>query len=384
MKIALIATDNREQHQRYELEEPYFEPAITALLDGFASLGRNIEVHVVSSAKRAMKSPPTLKSGARFHSLRVPPIGWGKTAFAGCILATRRFLTALKPELVHGQGTERDCAMCAVHSGFPNLITIHGNMRRIHEMGLLGAPLYYRLAAALEDHALGRTSGTICNSVHTETLVRNRTRRTWLVPNPLRSAFFSPRSAPRESGRIPTFITIGVVTNLKRPLQILGVARKLHEKGYPVLFRFAGLNTLQDEYGMRFAAELEHGTAHGYAEFLGQFGENELIAAMDESDACVHFPSEEAFGLVVAECLARGLKMFASDVGGIRDIVKGVDGAELFENPEGLERGIIAWLEAGTPAPAPALDLMRSRYSPEGIASEHLRIYQEVLGKRRV
>ena len=39
---------------------------------------------------------------------------------------------------------------------------------------------------------------------------------------------------------------------------------------------------------------------------------------------------EEAFGLVVAEALARNLKFFGTRVGGLPEITDGVEGAELF------------------------------------------------------
>ena len=52
-----------------------------------------------------------------------------------------------------------------------------------------------------------------------------------------------------------------------------------------------------------------------------------MIAACDNASALVHFPREESFGLVVAEALARNLKLFASSVGGIVEIAKDADGA---------------------------------------------------------
>ena len=58
---------------------------------------------------------------------------------------------------------------------------------------------------------------------------------------------------------------------------------------------------------------------------------NELIALFDQAGALVHFPSEEAFGLVAAEALARGLKLFGARVGGIPEIAAGATDAELFD-----------------------------------------------------
>jgi glycosyltransferase involved in cell wall biosynthesis len=102
---------------------------------------------------------------------------------------------------------------------------------------------------------------------------------------------------------------------------------------------------------------------------------------MDESQALVHFPSEESFGLVVAEALARGLKLFASKVGGICDIASGVPDAELFDPEDwaGLSRALSAWLEKPNLSSAQTQNLMKFRYHPNVITTRHVEIYREVL-----
>ena len=381
MKIAFLTTDNREQQARYELEQPFFGTAPAAILEGLQQFPDELEVHVVSCAKRKMPAPEKLAPNVWFHQPIVPYLGWGRTAFAGCALAVRKLLRELKPDLVHGQGTERDCAVSAVYSGFPNVLTIHGNMQRIQQMKLLGAPAYYWLAATLETHALRRTNGVFCNSIHTRSLVENRTRKTWLVANPLRPAFFAPRSSPRQPNPIPVLLTIGVVTPLKRPLEILETASRLAKRGYRFQIRFIGDSTHEEPYGAAFAQAIEEGRKAGYADYLGILDESELIQAMDAADACVHFPEEEAFGLVVAESLARGLKLFGAKIGGIPDIAEGVDGAEVHANFSSLENGIARWLDAGAPSPAHTAEMIRSRYHPEVIGARHLEIYREVLSR---
>src|SRR6266550_1766098 len=125
-RVAILTTDNREHHRRYDLPDPYFGPAIEALLQGL-SLLPNLEVHVVSCTQQPMRAPEIIFDNMRFHLLHVPKIGWLRTAYHGCVRAMRRKLRELKPDIVHGQGTERDCALGAIFSAFPNVLTIHGN-----------------------------------------------------------------------------------------------------------------------------------------------------------------------------------------------------------------------------------------------------------------
>lgn len=381
MRIAFLTTDNREQQAKYDLDQPFFGPAPAAILEGLQQFPDDLEVHVISCAKRKMNTPEKLAPNVWFHQPIVPYLGWGRTAFAGCALAVRKLLRELKPDLVHGQGTERDCAVAAVYSGFPNVLTIHGNMQQIHRMKLLGANSYYWLASTLETHALKRTNGVFCNSFHTRSLVENRTRKTWLVANPVRPAFFAARTAAKQPNPFPVLLVIGVVTPLKRPLEILETASRLAKRGYRFQIRFIGDSSTEEPYGAAFARAIDEGRKAGYADYLGLLGEPELIQEMDAADACVHFPKEEAFGLVVAESLARGLKLFAAKVGGIPDIAEGVDGAEIHEDFSSLENGIARWLDAGAPTPDSTAEVMRSRYHPAVIGARHLEIYGEVLGR---
>src|SRR6266576_470500 len=127
LKIAVLTTDNRDPFKQYDRPAPWFGPAPEALLQGFALLP-DIEVHVVSCARARLKSPEKLAPNIFFHSLYVPKLGWMRTLFWGCIQAVRRKLKEIRPDLVHGQGTERDCAISAVFSGFPNVITLLGIM----------------------------------------------------------------------------------------------------------------------------------------------------------------------------------------------------------------------------------------------------------------
>ena len=131
-----------------------------------------------------------------------------------------------------------------------------------------------------------------------------------------------------------------------------------------------------------FAPELAAATQAGYARHLGFLSPAQLIAAMDTADALVHFPTEEAFGLVVAEALARNLKLFAARTGGIVDIAQNVAGAELFPATDftGLENALARWLAGNVHTRQNTATLMRERYHPETIARRHLEIYHEVLG----
>src|ERR1039457_6515449 len=125
MRVALITTDGREHLREYDLDEPWFSTPVAALLEGFQEIDNSaeVQVHILSCARQRMRSPEKLAPNIYFHSLYVPKIGWLRTGYLGCIRAVRKKLKEIQPDIVHGQGTERECAISAVFSGYPNVVT---------------------------------------------------------------------------------------------------------------------------------------------------------------------------------------------------------------------------------------------------------------------
>ena len=383
MKIAQLCTDNRQDFREYHKTAPNFGPAPKALLQGFAALP-DVEVHVISCLQQPVQSPEKLAPNVWFHGLHVPRIGWLRTGYQGCIRAVRRKLCELQPDIVHGQGTERDCAISAAFSGFPNVVTIHGNMAGMARLFHPRPLTYLWLAARVESFTLARTAGVFCNSEYTEGLVRPRTPKTWRVPNAIREEFFDPPRRSRAADRC-VVINIGAVTPRKRQVELLAVAKTLHERGCRFEWRFIGAADEKDEYAARFLAEVRAAEQQGYARYLGLKSTVQLIECLDEAHGVVHFPSEEAFGLVVVEAMARGVKFFGSRLGGIIDLAGASPGAELFgaDDFAGLADAMARWMGRGHAAVPGAGESIRRLYHPRAVAERHLEIYQEVLSTAR-
>ena len=325
--------------------------------------------------------PQKLSENTWFHLCHAPKIGWLRTGYQGCIRAVRRKVRELEPDIVHGQGTERDCAISAVFSGFPNVVTIHGNMTAVAQTMKARAGSFYWCAALLERFTLPRTLGVFCNSAYTESVVRRYARQTWRVPNALRREFFQIPLPPASTITKPILLNIGVISPRKRQLALLELAEELHREGHSFELQFIGAADSRDKYGAAFLQRIELAQRSGFARYLGTKSLAELIAALDTASALIHVPSEEAFGLVVAEALARNLKFFGTKIGGVIDIASGIEGAELFplEDSGALKSAIAQWLRSGCPCPESAAREMQRRYDPEVIAMRHAEIYRTIL-----
>jgi glycosyltransferase involved in cell wall biosynthesis len=379
MKIAMLAIDSRQLLRRYDDPDPQFAPVVTVLAQSLAK-NNGCEVHFVCCHKRPVRSPKVLEKNIYYHSVTVPQWGWLRGAYLGCARAVRKKLAEIKPDLVHGQGSELYCALAAAKSGYPNVVTIHGNMAELARLFKPRLGSYLWLAARLENYSLKKTGGVFCNSEYTEKLVRPRARRTWRVPNAIDPRFLEApeKVSPREKCRL---LNIGAITERKRQIELLALARQLHGQGLAFEFHFLGQAEAGSPYAAKFLAQIREAESQGYARYLGFKTNVELIEDFDAAHGLVHFPSEEAFGMVVVEGLARDIKFFGARLGGINDITQGVPEVELFdpEDWQGLASAIGKWIGSGHRRAAGAAEIMRARYHPRLVADRHLEIYRELL-----
>ncbi len=387
MRIAILTTDKREHDRDYSNSKVSFGAAPEALLQGLAAMPEH-EIHVVACTQQPMKSPEKIADNIWFHSLRVPKTGWMRTFYQGCIRASREKLREIQPDIVHGQGTERDCAISAALSGFPNIITIHGNMNAIAALHHSRFGSFQWLAARVENFTLSRTRGIICISDYVKDLVAKYNVPTWTVPNAIQKMFFDfPREAVVPVQK-PLLINVGVISERKRQQELLAVLESLRNEGLDFDTTFVGFSSPQLPYAVEFQRMLVKARGqHGGFELIQRLDDASFCRLYDRASAMVHFSNEESFGLTFAEAIARGVYLFASDVGAIREIATGVEPVEIFglNNWDELKNALRQWLASGKyrmPRPAGAPAKFIQRYHPVSVARRHLEIYGEVLNSR--
>ncbi len=376
MKVAILTTDNREHLRDYTATTPYFGTAAEALLQGFASLPE-VEVHVVSCTQRPMQSLEKIAGNIWFHSLHVPKIGWMRTAYQGCIRATRKKLREINPDIVHGQGTERDCAISAVFSGFLNLLTIHGNMRLIAKVNRARPFSYQWLAARLERVTLPRTRGIVCISRYTQESVRDLARQTWVVPNATAKDFFDVKRALENE---PVILCVGHVILRKNQNALIRALDALAAR-IPFQLRFLGQALSHDPYAAEF---LELVRSRNWCQHRG-FANRETLKRELASGRLLVMPSlEENCPMVLLEAMATGVPIVAARVGGVPDLIdENVNG--IFCDPNDMESMREAVARAlGDPQQAQRMAEIAKRralerYHPTVVARRHLEIYGEVL-----
>ena len=379
MRIVVLTTDNREPHKDYANPQPHFGTAPAALLQGLAMIPET-EVHVVSCIRQPVTSPEKIAPNIFFHSLVVPKIGWMKTLFQGCVRAARKKIQEIQPDIVHGQGTEADCSISAIYSGFPNVLTLHGNMRSVARING-DAPFSYNwLAARLEGFVLPRTDGVVCITNYTRAAVKALARRTWLAPNAVGADFFDVQAAP-DLNLPPVGLCVGTICGYKNQNDLIRALDPLaREKKFKLIF--LGQPATGD-YGRDF---LQLVAAREWCEHIGFVNREQLKARLKAASFLALPTREDNCPMVVLEAMAAGVPVLASKIGGVPDLIED-EKTGLFGDPDrpesfraGVEKLLANQEFANQLAMTAKTEALR-RFHPQIVARQHLEIYREVLEK---
>jgi glycosyltransferase involved in cell wall biosynthesis len=377
MRIVVLTTDNREPHKDYANPQPHFGTAPAALLQGLAMIPE-IEVHVVSCIRQPVVSPERIAPNTFFHSLVVPKIGWMKTLFQGCVRAARKKIQEIQPDMVHGQGTEADCSISAIYSGFPNVLTLHGNMRSVARINGDGPFSYNWVAARLEGFVLPRTDGVVCITNYTRNVVKDLARRTWIAPNAVDASFFDVQAAPDLTAP-PVGLCVGTICGYKNQNDFIRALDPL-AKEKKIKLVFIG-QVIRGDYGREFL-QLVHERA--WCEHVG-FANREQLKARLKAATFLALPTrEDNCPMVVLEAMAAGVPVLASKIGGVPDLIES-EKTGLFcdpDRPESFREAMEKLLadrefarQLATTAKAEAL----RRFHPQAVARQHLEIYRQAL-----
>ncbi len=378
MRVALLTTDSREHYGDYACPEPYFGTAPEALLQGFARLPE-LEVHVVCCVQQPVRSPEKIAPNIFYHSLVVPKLGWMRTLYQGCIRATRKKLQEIQPDIIHGQGTERNCAISAVFGGFPNVLTLHGNMRIMAQLGHASPLSFYWLAARLETFALSRSNGVVCITNYTQALVKPLACKTWVVPNATDLRFF--KLQPEVKLELPpVLLCVGGVCPRKNQNAFI---RALDPVAHRHKFRLVFLGDVpsSDPYGREF---VELVRMRPWCEHAGFVDRETLKSWLCEASLLVLPSIEDNCPMVVLEAAAAGVPVVAANVGGIPDLIEDGKNGLLCDPLSATSMGdtvekLLAQRELARTLAREANRRAQERFHPVVIARRHLEIYREVL-----
>jgi len=334
IRVALAVIDGNDasgsQFSDQNYPSPAVHPAIQAVLEGLGSC-ENIECGVFFGSLRPAILMQENRLNMTFYAVpyrRIPGLCMGG-ALLGRFLAVRRAVRAWKPDIVHGQGTERESGLVAAFCGCPSVLTLHGNFRAIAKMFKARPGSYCWIAARLETLALRRIDHVICISEYVKDLVSSFQCGTTIIPNAVSDKFLGE---PRPSrARVTRVVCMGTIDQRKNPLQILQSCEILWGSGAKFVLHVYGASTYGADYAEQFFTRLKPWEEQGVAKFEGFVKEPAPVLAA--ADVLVSASLEESFGMNLLEAMAVGTPCVASACGGMKGIVD--DGQTGFLYPPG-------------------------------------------------
>lgn len=362
------------------------------LARGFSELGiRDVHYLVVTPEVNR----PTIDQGpfGVLHRLPCPRFS-GSTGF---FLWRRRLLlqelARIQPDIVHGQGTEREYAFTAVTSPYPSVVTIHGIMHRVHRVTPPPLLSLNRVPRWIEKIVTRKATDVICLSRAVEDFFHERRSpaRCHLIPNAVAPCFFEVRPRPRTKKK-QSILFVGNIYPLKGLdylVDALAIVLKRIESD--IVLRVIGGKSIGEGEPAYQSMLRERATRLGIAdhiEWLGVRREQEVAAALRQTDVLVLPSFQETAPMSVAEAMAVGVPVVATRVGGTPELVEHEKTGLLVApgNSEELAdaiRRLLADAELrrrfGAEGRAKALE----RYAPRVVAEKTLAVYNDICQRER-
>jgi glycosyltransferase involved in cell wall biosynthesis len=293
-----------------------------------------------------------------------------------------QYLEQLKPDLVHGQGTEREFGVTAVTSRFPSVLTVHGILSEVCKVTRPPwiSPLH--VGRWVERVALRKARQIIAISSYVDQVLAAKTRAEFHhVPNAVAPVFYEvskERLAPRV-------VYSAVIAPRKGLWDLLQAAHRLQVTGVKAQWEILGapFNLGGTPYFSRCREFARENLKGQQTEFRGWSTQEEFAEALG-SASCFALPSYwENSPTVIAEAMASGTPVVAYAVGGIPDLVE--DGVQGFLVPPGDIRLLAQRVEelVSNPNMVKAMgERAREKaqaFRPSDVAAKTLAVYEQIL-----
>jgi glycosyltransferase involved in cell wall biosynthesis len=364
-------------------ERSYYRlsPALN-LARGFRELGlTDLHYLVVTPEVKTV----TVDAGPFGVLHRIPrPAGSGSaTFFLWRRHLLHRELAQIRPDIVHGQGTEQEYGFSAVTAPYRHVLTIHGIMQRVHQVVPPPVISLNHVPRWIEKYVVRHARDVICLSHEAEDFLREQhsPARCHRIANAVAPCYFEvePRAHPGLN-----ILFVGTPYRLKGLHHLVETLPQLPAAArVRIVGDITGAEVAQ-VYRQELEARLRQLGLQDRVEWLGIRREAEIAGLLAETEVLVLPSYQETAPMAVAEAMAAGVAVVATRAGGIPDLVEdGVTGQLV---PVGDTAALAGALNAvlGDAAlrrryGAAGRATARTRFAPRVVAEATRRVYEAVL-----
>lgn len=383
MKVLALANFYRADHMArlapYRPLNPAASSWNTALFTEMGVMGLDLHIAQFLPIRRHVR---IAEPGLTFHYLPYVP---RVDNFTSLIKRARAaaLVRELRPDVVHGIGSEHGYAWAAVGHGVPSAVTIHGYLRVINTLAGHASLLKRWFLVPEERRALlGADRVIAINEYMRQRFVDDGCdrSRTVVVPNALNPVYL--REAASPAPRTIDILMVGTLHPLKNQHLALELfARLQRDHGFTPRVTVVGASTTESrDYEVGLHASKE---ALGLQQvtFAGKKSATELAGLYRASRFLLHISEFETDSLVVAEALACGALPVVNPVAGLAFRVKhGHNGyhlpiTDLTAAAASLARFVIDDAVRGHMASVGRSEVLAER-RPRSVAEATVRVYE--------
>lgn len=361
---------------------------VTILSKELSRVG-TIDLHVVTTSSVVEKDQIIRQGDVTYHviksSLPLTSRSYGLASayslFLFPVMKMIRALKRIKPDLVHGHGTEGPYALAAVHSGFKNIVSMQGI---INEIVKVEPSLEFKIVKHLELHALRKAMALNPKTQFSENFARTMTPETprylieacihddywkYPVPSASRNMYFVGSVIKRK----------GIEEWIRAFLLLAGKFPDL--KGHII-------GSGPEDY-VKYLQNLINNESNGAGrnlEFKGQLRREEIALLFSKGGVfCLPSYMENSPNTIM-EAMAAGLPVVASDVGDVRRMVAHresgivIDGVEVSDIADAIE-SLLKDEEGHFKAGQMGRSIASNRWKASICVGKHIEMYENLLSK---
>ena len=335
-----------------------------------------LEMHWITLSDQVEKEMTFSADGALFHVLPTSKHGRASSFFVCDRRRIKECINKVRPDVVHGWGTEDVYALAAVTSGYPHLISMQGILSALILKSWMHPREYFQ--ALLEIWCLRKAQLVTTESKWGAAMVQRRrgSQPIEIVEYGVRNNFFSVKWSPEKDR--PCAIFIGSIVARKGIEDLVEAFRNLKKEGY----RLKVIGRAKTKY-----LSILQKRADGAVDWLGEQSA-EVVQSEMSSAWCLALPTRaDTSPNVVKEARVIGLPVITTRNGGQASYVK--DGEDGYFVECGGIKDLVEKLRIvlGSLATAEKLGKLgrqkyREIFHPKQTASRFCAIYQQVLQKR--
>ncbi len=393
MKIVMLGEvplpeEYKSYSTNYQMSvQHYYSPWIVNLLFGLDRiLDNNDEVHLICN-KICLKKEIHFKEGMiHYHFLPMPkslPKLWFLEFYVRKRRNLLRFINEIRPDIVHGHGTEREYGITAVSCGFPSLLTIHGLLYLWPNITGIRKRIHLAIRKYFEEETLRRASNFIFITPWVEEVVKREyaVKNSFNIFNPIASNFFNIHKK-WESKNIVYIGRINPVKGLENLIMAMDIVIK--ENPNVTLNVYGHSDAAYADYIINF---INDKGLSNYIKMHGFISNNKLPEVLSNAEIFVLPSSMENCPVTILEAMATGTPVISTKQGGIPYLINdGVTGILYdYGNYEALAEAISKLLSDQTSKYSigkNANEFAVKNFHPIEVAKKHYKAYETIIKQR--